>query len=49
MLPDDVQHIAQAVLAHRLILSAESVMARRSASDVLRDIMSRVPIPVAAR
>ena len=49
VLPDDVQHIAQAVLAHRLILSAESVMARRSASDVLRDIMSRVPIPVAAR
>ena len=35
VLPDDVQGIVMPVLAHRLILSGEAQLARRSAQDVL--------------
>ncbi|HEX2704932.1 MAG TPA: AAA family ATPase [Candidatus Lustribacter sp.] len=49
VLPDDVQRIVGPVLTHRLLLSSESQMARRSASDVLRDIMSRLPVPAGPR
>jgi MoxR-like ATPase len=39
-LPDDVQALAQTVLAHRLVLAPES--ARRSAADVVSDAVSSV-------
>ena len=44
VLPDDVQGIVMPVLAHRLILSGEAQLARRSAHDVLAEILRRVPV-----
>jgi MoxR-like ATPase len=39
-LPDDVQALAQPVLAHRLVLAPES--ARRAAADVVTDAVASV-------
>ncbi len=44
--PDDVKTLAPAVLAHRLIVAPEAEMSGRDAGDILRDVMSRVPVPV---
>ncbi len=44
VLPDDVQRIVLPVLAHRLILSGEAQLARRTADDVLSEIVRRVPV-----
>jgi MoxR-like ATPase len=33
------------VLAHRLVLTTEAHAARRSASDVIRAVLHRVPVP----
>ncbi|MEO8830173.1 MAG: MoxR family ATPase [Lapillicoccus sp.] len=44
VLPDDVQSIVVPVLAHRLILSGEAQLARRTAEDVLHEIVRRVPV-----
>ena len=45
VLPDDVQALADSVLAHRLLPTADAQLARRSISDVLGDVLSRVPVP----
>ena len=45
VLPDDVQAIAIPVLAHRLIATGETQLARRSTADVLADLMLRVRVP----
>ncbi len=45
VVPDDVQLVAAPVLAHRLLLSAEALAARRSAADLVRDLVSRLPVP----
>ncbi|HVU72126.1 MAG TPA: MoxR family ATPase [Mycobacteriales bacterium] len=44
VLPDDVQELAVPVLAHRLLLSPEAQIARRSTDQVVRDIVARVPL-----
>ena len=49
VLPDDVQSIAVAVLAHRIIPTGETQLARKSTADVLHDLMRRVPVPSANR
>jgi MoxR-like ATPase len=49
ILPDDVQALAVPVLAHRLLLTAEAQIARRTAEDVVADLVARVPVPAAAR
>ncbi len=49
VLPDDVQAIAVAVLAHRIIPTGETQLARKSTADVLHDLMRRVPVPSANR
>jgi MoxR-like ATPase len=49
VLPDDVQALVEPVLAHRMIPSGETQMARRTSADVLREIVSRVPLPSSAR
>jgi MoxR-like ATPase len=49
VLPDDVQALVEPVLAHRMITSGESQVARRTSTDVLHDIVRRVPIPSSAR
>ena len=49
VLPDDLQTLAGPVLAHRMLLTAEAQIARRTAESVVADIVSRVPIAAAAR
>ena len=46
VLPDDVQLLAEPVLTHRLLLTADAQLARRSVTDVLDDVLARVPVPV---
>jgi MoxR-like ATPase len=46
--PDDLQALAEAVLSHRLLLSAEAQIARRSTSAVVADILASVPVPARA-
>jgi MoxR-like ATPase len=45
VLPDDIQALAQSVLAHRLLTTAEAQIARRSAAAVVADIVRRIPLP----
>ena len=45
VLPDDIQALAQSVLAHRLLTTAEAQIARRSAGAVVADIIRRIPLP----
>jgi MoxR-like ATPase len=45
VLPDDVQQLAVPVLAHRLLPTAEAQIGRRSAEQVVADIVARVPVP----
>ncbi|MQA61100.1 MAG: AAA domain-containing protein [Actinophytocola sp.] len=45
VIPDDLHTVAIPVLTHRLVLTTEAHAARRSASDVVRSIMQRVPVP----
>ncbi|MDC7121306.1 MoxR family ATPase [Cellulomonas fimi] len=48
VLPDDVQQLAEPVLAHRLLPSTESRLSGRSTSDIVADIVERTPLPVSA-
>ena len=45
VLPDDVQRLAVPVLAHRLLLTAEAQIARRSSAQVVADVVARTPLP----
>jgi MoxR-like ATPase len=45
VLPDDVQDLAVAVLAHRLLPTAESQIGRRSTEDIVADIVASVALP----
>jgi MoxR-like ATPase len=47
VLPDDVQALVEPVLAHRMIPSGQSQVARHTSADVLKEIVRRVPIPSA--
>ena len=46
---DDIKAIAIPVLAHRVILSGESQLSRRSAADVLSDLLDRTRVPAQPR
>jgi MoxR-like ATPase len=46
--PDDLQSLAESVLSHRLLLSAEAQIARRTTSAVVADILASVPVPARA-
>ncbi|MBO3084330.1 AAA family ATPase [Cellulomonas fengjieae] len=48
VLPDDVQQLGVPVLAHRLLPSTESRLSGRNTSDIVADILDRVPLPSAA-
>jgi MoxR-like ATPase len=48
VIPDDLHAVAIPVLTHRLVLTTEAHAARRSASDVVRSVLQRVPVPRAA-
>jgi MoxR-like ATPase len=45
VLPDDVQALAAPVLAHRLLLTADAALGRRSAEQVVGQLLSTVPVP----
>lgn len=47
VLPDDVQDVAVAVLAHRLVLSTDAHVRGRDSRDVVREIIAKVPVPAA--
>ena len=44
--PEDVQRMAEPVLAHRLVLSAEARMRNMTAQKVLQNVMGTVQVPV---
>ncbi|MGW7516745.1 AAA family ATPase [Streptomyces sp. NPDC054796] len=46
-LPDDVQALAVPVLAHRLLPTAQAQLNRRTAEQVVAEIVQRVPVPSA--
>jgi MoxR-like ATPase len=45
VLPDDVQSLAMAVLAHRLLPTAEAQIGRRTTEEIVADIVAAVPVP----
>jgi MoxR-like ATPase len=45
VVPDDLQAMAVPVLAHRLVLTPESLTARRTACDLIRALVCRIPVP----
>jgi MoxR-like ATPase len=45
VLPDDVQALAAPVLAHRLLLTADAALGRRSAEQVVASLLATVPVP----
>lgn len=46
VLPDDIKSLAVDVLAHRVLLSADAIVARRQAIDVIASIVERTPVPL---
>ncbi|WP_405410345.1 AAA family ATPase [Streptomyces decoyicus] len=44
-LPDDVQSLAVPVLAHRLLPTAQAQLNRRTAEQIVQEILRRVPVP----
>ena len=49
VLPDDIQALAVPVLAHRLVPTAEALMARRSPERIVSELVSRVPLAAGRR
>ncbi len=47
--PEDVQKMAEPVLAHRLVLSPEARMRNMTAQRVLANVLGSVQVPVKAR
>jgi MoxR-like ATPase len=47
VLPDDVQHLAPAVLGHRIMIAAQSRLRGRDAESLVRDLLEEIPVPVA--
>ena len=45
VVPDDVQGLASAVLAHRLLPTAEAQLARRTTESLVDDLVERLPLP----
>lgn len=48
VVPDDVKYLAPFVLAHRIILTADSGLRGRTAEDLVSHITESVPVPVEA-
>jgi MoxR-like ATPase len=46
VVPDDVKALAVPALAHRIIVSADAVMAGRSAETVIRELLDEVVVPL---
>lgn len=48
VLPDDVQALAVPVLAHRLLPTAQAQLGRRTAEQIVTDLVQQTPIPDSA-
>lgn len=48
-IPDDILELAVPVLAHRIILSPEARLAQAKEDKVIKNIMSRIPVPVLSK
>lgn len=46
ILPEDVQHMAQHVLTHRMVLSPDARMKGLTTTRILREVLERVQVPV---
>ncbi|GGZ54272.1 hypothetical protein GCM10010387_55440 [Streptomyces inusitatus] len=46
-LPDDVQSLVVQVLAHRLLPTAQAQLNRRTAEQIVQEILQRTPVPTA--
>jgi len=47
--PDDIKVLAGPTVSHRLLLSAEAALAGTSRSQVVADVLDRVPVPTSAQ
>jgi MoxR-like ATPase len=47
VLPDDIKDLAEAALAHRVIVKAESELRGRTSFGVVRALLEAIPVPVA--
>jgi MoxR-like ATPase len=45
VLPDDVQALAETVLSHRLLLTADAALGHRSTEQVIAGLLATVPVP----
>jgi MoxR-like ATPase len=43
--PDDVHQVLYDALRHRIVLSYEALAEEKSADEVLRQVVERVPVP----
>jgi MoxR-like ATPase len=46
VLPDDVKYLTPFVLTHRLIISAQTRLRGRDATQVVNEVVASVPVPV---
>ncbi|MFC6022198.1 AAA family ATPase [Plantactinospora solaniradicis] len=46
--PDDIKEVAVPVLAHRLVLTPEAEINRRSSADIVADLLDSTPAPAAS-
>jgi MoxR-like ATPase len=44
--PDDVKHLAEPVLAHRMVIRPEAKLRRVAAAGVLEEILQKIPVPM---
>lgn len=49
VLPDDVKRLAGPVLGHRLVLEPRAAISGRTSSQILREILDSVPVPLTIR
>ncbi|GAB6891330.1 AAA family ATPase [Geobacillus stearothermophilus] len=49
VIPDDVQHLAPYVLAHRLLIRPEAKWDKLDATAVIKQLLARTPVPVQGR
>ena len=43
--PDDIKAVAPAVMAHRLMLTADALLEGATGADIVRSVLSQVPVP----
>jgi MoxR-like ATPase len=46
VIPDDVKSLAAPVLAHRFMVKTETRMKGQSAEDLVKEILTAIPVPL---